>query len=50
MEPLRQECPRCEEEFKVTDFDFSCPACGEPRTVRKGGFELDLAYMEVEEP
>jgi hydrogenase nickel incorporation protein HypA/HybF len=50
MAPLRHECPRCEREFRVTDFDSSCPGCGEPRTVRKGGFELDLAYMEVEEP
>jgi hydrogenase nickel incorporation protein HypA/HybF len=50
MTPILQECPRCEREFEVTDFDFSCPTCGEPRTARKGGFELDLAYMEVEEP
>jgi len=50
MAPLRHECPRCQKEFKVTDFDVSCPACREPRTVRKGGVELDLAYMEVEEP
>lgn len=49
MAPLRHECPHCEREFKVVDFDLSCPTCGEPRTVRKGGFELDLAYMEVEE-
>jgi len=49
MAPLRHACPSCEREFEVTDFDFSCPTCREPRTVRKGGFELDLAYMEVEE-
>lgn len=47
--PLRHECLSCERQFEVTDFDFSCPTCGEPRTVRRGGFELDLAYMEVEE-
>lgn len=49
MTPLRNACPACEQEFDVNDFDFSCPTCGEPRTVRRGGFELDLAYMEVEE-
>jgi hydrogenase nickel incorporation protein HypA/HybF len=49
MAPLRHECPRCRREFPVNDFDFSCPTCGDARTVRKGGFELDLAYMEVEE-
>jgi hydrogenase nickel incorporation protein HypA/HybF len=46
----RQRCPRCERTFQVTDFDISCPECGNLETICIGGDELEVAYLELEEP
>ena len=46
--PRKQRCPKCEYEFRMTDFDPRCPLCGEFATECVSGEELDIAYMEVE--
>ncbi|HZD32652.1 MAG TPA: hydrogenase maturation nickel metallochaperone HypA [Candidatus Angelobacter sp.] len=47
--PRLQRCPKCEHEFRMSDFDPQCPKCGEFATVCVSGEELDIAFMEVEE-
>lgn len=46
----RRRCSRCKHEFVVTGYDTACPACHDPLTVLFGGDELELAYLEMEEP
>jgi hydrogenase nickel incorporation protein HypA/HybF len=48
--PRRQRCPRCHLTFAVKDYEFACPNCGELETACAGGDELDIAYVELEEP
>ena len=48
--PLRQKCLACGEEFVVKDWELTCPKCGETRSTCIGGTELDIAYLELEEP
>lgn len=48
--PRRQKCLNCHEEFVVKEFDLSCPKCGGNKTSCIGGTELDIAYLELEEP
>ena len=48
--PRRHHCPVCQTTFRVTGFDFACPACGVFHTDCVGGDELELAYLEMEEP
>jgi hydrogenase nickel incorporation protein HypA/HybF len=48
--PRRHRCPACGHTFQVADYDLACPACGAPRTECVGGDELELAYLEMEEP
>ena len=48
--PRRQHCPRCDQAFEVSDFDISCPECGNLETKCVGGDELEVAYLELEEP
>ena len=47
--PRVQRCPKCQHEFRMTDYDPQCPRCGEFATQCIGGEELDIAYMEVDE-
>ena len=47
--PRVQLCPKCQNEFRMTDFDPECPKCGEFATQCISGEELDIAYMEVDE-
>lgn len=44
-----QRCPKCENEFRMSEFDPTCPQCGEFGTRCIRGDELDIAYMEVDE-
>ena len=46
----RQECSQCKHVFTVVDYELDCPACGAKETRCIGGDELELAYLEVEEP
>ena len=48
--PRRHQCPQCAHTFAVAGFDFECPACGNPATRPVGGDELQLAYLELDEP
>jgi hydrogenase nickel incorporation protein HypA/HybF len=48
--PRRQRCPCCEHTFAVADCSTACPLCATADTVCVGGDELELAYVEVEEP
>ena len=48
--PRRQKCPLCGMTFEVRDLVCACPHCGEERTTCVAGDELDIAYLEVEEP
>lgn len=48
--PRRHRCPHCKQEFRVVDFQVACPNCGEQHTTCVGGDELDIAYLELEEP
>jgi hydrogenase nickel incorporation protein HypA/HybF len=47
--PRVQRCPKCQYEFRMTDYDPQCPKCGEFATQCISGEELDIAYMEVDE-
>jgi hydrogenase nickel incorporation protein HypA/HybF len=47
--PRVQRCPKCQHEFRMTDYDPQCPRCGEFATQCISGEELDVAYMEVDE-
>ena len=46
----RQKCHACGEEFVVKELELTCPKCGEIRGTCIGGTELDIAYLELEEP
>jgi hydrogenase nickel incorporation protein HypA/HybF len=48
--PRRQRCTVCAHEFEAPDFMTACPKCAELLTVTIAGDELDIAYLEVEEP
>jgi len=48
--PRRHRCPACGHEFTVVNYEFDCPACREPATECISGTELELAYLELEEP
>lgn len=48
--PRQHRCPACETTFRVVDYNFACPACSAPRTECVSGDELELAYLEMEEP
>jgi hydrogenase nickel incorporation protein HypA/HybF len=48
--PRRQKCSACSEEFAVRDFELACPNCGSSQTTCISGTELDIAYLELEEP
>ncbi|MDR3748544.1 MAG: hydrogenase maturation nickel metallochaperone HypA [Acidobacteriota bacterium] len=47
--PRMQRCSKCAYDFRMTEFDPSCPLCGDFSTRCISGEELDIAYMEVEE-
>jgi len=48
--PRRQKCTVCSEEFTVQDFELACCRCGSAQTTCVSGTELDIAYLELEEP
>ena len=48
---LRQNrCPSCGNVFAPKDFQIECPGCGAAVTEPAGGQELEIAYLELEEP
>lgn len=48
--PRVHRCPACGLNFRVIDYQFACPECGASPTECAGGDELELAYLEMEEP
>lgn len=46
----RDRCLRCGHEFESEIYSSPCPVCEAKDTALIGGNELDLAYVEVEEP
>lgn len=48
--PRRQRCTACAHEFDAREFETACPKCGDPLTMTIAGDELDIAYLEVDEP
>ena len=47
--PVQGDCAACGESFTVDDLVFCCPACGSGRIDLTHGFEMDMAYFEVED-
>ncbi len=48
--PRRHRCSRCGRTFVVVDYCVACPDCGATQTDCMSGNELELVYLEVEEP
>ena len=48
--PRRHKCLACGKIFRVVDYNFACPDCGSLQTECVSGDELELAYLEMEEP
>ena len=48
--PRSHRCTACSATFNVADYNFTCPSCGSLRTEFAGGDELELTYVELEEP
>lgn len=48
--PRRNRCRVCGTVFAVKDYEVDCPECGAPATEPVSGQELELAYVELEEP
>ncbi|QMV19890.1 hypothetical protein GOB94_15285 [Granulicella sp. 5B5] len=48
--PRRNRCLDCDEVFVTALYSDPCSRCGSETSVLVGGEELDLAYVEVEEP
>ncbi len=46
--PLTSRCRACEREFRVVNFDPTCPGCGSVDTVAVAGDELQVSYLELE--
>jgi hydrogenase nickel incorporation protein HypA/HybF len=48
--PRRNRCLDCGHEFETALYSDPCPCCTSPSVALVGGDELDLDYVEVEEP
>lgn len=48
--PRVQRCSTCTHEFPAPDSLTACPKCGNINTTCIGGEELDIAFVELEEP
>jgi hydrogenase nickel incorporation protein HypA/HybF len=48
--PRQNRCSICGTVFALKDYQIDCPDCGAGVTEPVGGNELDLAYVELEEP
>jgi hydrogenase nickel incorporation protein HypA/HybF len=48
--PRRNRCLDCGYEFESDLYSDPCPGCASPSVALVGGDELDLAYVELEEP
>ncbi len=48
--PRRHRCPQCGCVFTVVEYRVTCPDCGTAHTSCISGEELEIAYLELEEP
>ncbi len=48
--PRQNQCVVCGTVFALKDYEIQCPACGAETTEPVSGDELELAYVELEEP
>jgi len=48
--PVRGHCSKCHVDFEVEKFVFICPECGAVEVKVSQGTELDVAYLEIDEP
>jgi hydrogenase nickel incorporation protein HypA/HybF len=48
--PRQNRCAACGTVFALKDFEIQCPGCGAPATEPVSGDELELTYVELEEP
>lgn len=48
--PLTLTCNKCGLSSTTDQVTFLCPSCGDPSVRVDGGFELDIAYIEVPDP
>ncbi len=50
-QPRRKlRCAACATEFSPEGFAFACPACGNPSSDWVAGNELDVTFIELEDP
>lgn len=47
--PIEAVCMDCEAEFRISNFDFTCPQCSSPQTRILRGEELMLESLVMEE-
>ncbi len=48
--PRRHRCPNCGTTFTVANYVADCPSCGNVETIFEAGDELDVTYIELEDP
>jgi len=48
--PWPRRCRGCAAEFRVLDWNPACSACGSSDTEAAGGDQMELTYLELEEP
>jgi len=48
--PRRNRCLECDCEFESGVYSDPCPRCQSERSIVTGGEELDIAFVEVEDP
>ena len=48
--PRKNRCPLCGNVFALERFQIECPQCGAEVTEPVSGDELELAFVELEEP
>lgn len=46
--PITINCKKCEKNFNINKYDFSCPECASPEIRLLSGEELNIRYLEVE--
>ena len=48
--PWTRRCRACGAVFHVLEWNPACSACGSPDTEAAGGDQMELTYLELEEP
>jgi len=50
IRPWTRRCRDCGAEFRVVDYNPACALCRSANTEAAGGDEMELSYLELEEP